>query len=183
MPPQMKRQNAFFGEPEQFREIACRICYQSEACGEWKRITCQCSIIHDYYHAHEFCLNKSKRCKVCATIYIEKEPESSCAALKDKIWVYYECSQAKIQEYNNQIISFMAIVVFIMLLFDLYQCTTLTKIDKSDLPALKEAEYIWLPVFDVKCYKSSPTSYIINFYSLAFLSFSMIFYYTVIPNI
>lgn len=57
---------------------------------------------------------------------------------------------AKIQEYNNQIISFMAIVVFIMLLFDLYQCTTLTKIDKTDLPALKEAEYIWLPVKEKK---------------------------------
>ncbi|CAO3623066.1 unnamed protein product [Mucor hiemalis] len=72
MPPKMNRQNAFIEEQEVFKDIACRICYQNEACGEWKRITCQCTLINDYYHAHEFCLQRLRKCKVCSTPFIEQ---------------------------------------------------------------------------------------------------------------
>ncbi|KAI8078522.1 hypothetical protein BDF21DRAFT_420718 [Thamnidium elegans] len=146
-PPEMKRQNAFSADQEPFREIACRICYQSEACGEWKRIICQCSIKHDYYHAHEFCFNKTKRCKVCHTPYIERKPQPKLnITMKDKIQACCQFSQEKAVKHKRAITVSIILVLCLLFLSDFYNCITITKVDKSDLPALADDEYMWLPV-------------------------------------
>lgn len=114
----------------------------------------------------------------------------------------YKNKTEKAVKYKRSITVSAIIATCLLFLNDLYCCTEIKKIDQTELPKLLESEleYIWLPVryiynspliqitnkkglqkkkkvFGLGCLKSSPSSYILNFYSMALSLLLVILYY------